>query len=269
MYSDLVCSFAHLAVYRLHRARTELGLDGVVAFDHRAFLPKLFSEEVNPRPGVDSETAVLGGLAPEAGWAMWHAPDWAYPSTVLPALEAVQAAKEQSLAAAEALDLALSRSFWAESRCIAQRHVILDTARTAASTGRDVLDVDRLADALDAGRARRAVIDQWQAARSGAVRCSPHLFLPDGSDAANPGITAHWANGGFGVGFPVIDTDHPGVYTGLLLHAANRPCNRARRPNDRSASEPRLAPIGLAGRLGQRGVGGRWTAGEPRPLRGR
>src|SRR3954454_24996042 len=63
---------------------------------HRAFPLELLNEQVNPRPGGDSEIAVLGGLAPEAGWAMWHAPDWAYPSTVLPALEAVQAAKKQS-----------------------------------------------------------------------------------------------------------------------------------------------------------------------------
>ena len=96
IYSDLVCSFAHLAVHRLHRTRAELGLEAAVAFDHRAFPLELFNEQVNPRPGVDSEIAVLGGLAPEAGWAMWHAPDWAYPSTVLPALEAVQGAKEQS-----------------------------------------------------------------------------------------------------------------------------------------------------------------------------
>jgi predicted DsbA family dithiol-disulfide isomerase len=216
VYSDLVCSFAHLAVHRLHRARAALGLEHAVAFDHRAFPLELFNEEVNPRPGVDSEIAVLGGLAPEAGWAMWHAPDWAYPSTVLPALEAVQAAKEQSLAAGEVLDLALRRAFWADSRCIAQRHVILDVARGAP----DVLDVDRLAAALDDGRARRAVIDQWQQARHGKVRCSPHLFLPDGGDVANPGISAHWVNGDFGVGFPVIDGDDPGIYRDLVLRAA-------------------------------------------------
>ena len=81
-----------------------------------------FDQEV-----IDSETAVLGGLAPDAGWAMWHAPDWAFPSTVLPALEAVQAAKEQSWAASEVLDLALRRAFWADSRCIAQRHGALDS----------------------------------------------------------------------------------------------------------------------------------------------
>ena len=230
IYSDLVCSFAHLAVYRLHRARAELGLENTVAFDHRAFPLELFNEQVNPRPGVDSEIAVLGGIAPEAGWAMWHAPDWAYPSTVLPALEAVQAAKEQSLAASEILDLALRRAFWADSRCIAQRHVILDIARAPARTARiaaanqrrgpDILDVDRLADALDNGRARRMVIEQWQAARHGPVRCSPHLFLPDGTDVPNPGITAHWLNGGFGLGFPVIDNDDPSIYRHLITRAA-------------------------------------------------
>ncbi len=218
IYSDLVCSFAHLAVHRLHRTRAELGLETAVAFDHRAFPLELFNEQVNPRPGVDSEIAVLGGLAPDAGWAMWHAPDWAYPSTVLPALEAVQAAKEQSWSASEVLDLALRRAFWADSRCIAQRHVILDVARGVARRG--VLDVDRLADTLDSGRARPAVIAQWRAARSGAVRCSPHLFLPDGTHVPNPGVTARWVNGDFGVGFPLIDHYDPTVYRDLLTRAA-------------------------------------------------
>ena len=218
IYSDLVCSFAHLAVHRLHCTRAELGLEAAVAFDHRAFPLELFNEQVNPRPGVDSEIAVLGGLAPEAGWAMWHAPDWAYPSTVLPALEAVQAAKDQSWTASEVLDLALRQAFWADSRCIAQRHVILDVARGVAR--RNVLDVDRLADAMDSGRARPAVIAHWRAARGGAVRCSPHLFLPDGADVPNPGVTARWVNGDFGVGFPLIDRDDPTVYRDLLTLAA-------------------------------------------------
>jgi predicted DsbA family dithiol-disulfide isomerase len=150
IYSDLVCSFAHLAVHRLHRTRAELDLEAAVAFDHRAFPLERFNQQVHPRPGVDSELAVLGGRAPDAGWAMWHAPDWAYPSTVLPALEAVQAAKEQSWTASEVLDLALRRAFWADSRCIAQRHVILDVARAVAR--RNLLDVDRLADTMDSGR---------------------------------------------------------------------------------------------------------------------
>ncbi|MBP2702659.1 DsbA family protein [Microbispora sp. RL4-1S] len=215
VFSDLNCSFAHLAVYRLHRARRRLGLEGRLWFDHRCFPLELFNRTVNERPGVDSEVSVVGALEPEAGWRLWQGPDWAYPVTMLPPLEAVQAAKEQSLNASEQLDLALRRAFWAQGRCISLRQEILDIA---AGTG--AVDTRALAAALDDGRARRAVMDQFEAARHGRVNCSPHVFLYDGTNVANPGVRTRWVNGGFGVGFPVIEADDPSVYTDLLSKAA-------------------------------------------------
>lgn len=215
VFSDLNCSFAHLAVHRLHEARRRLGLEGRLWFDHRCFPLELFNRTVNERPGVDSEVSVVGALDPSAGWRLWQGPDWTYPVTMLPALEAVQAAKAQSLHASEQLDLGLRRAFWAEGRCISMRHEILDVA---ASTG--VVDVEALTEALDDGRARRAVMDQFEAARHGRVNCSPHVFLYDGTDIANPGVRVRWVNGDFGVGFPVIEADDPSVYTDLLARAA-------------------------------------------------
>lgn len=215
VYTDLNCSFAHVAVHRLHETRTALGLDGRIWFDLRAFPLELFNLEVNARPGVDSEISVLGALEPDAGWRLWQGPDWAYPVTMLPGLEAVEAAKEQSWQASEQLDRALRRAFWAEGKCISLRHVILEIA---ASTG--VVDVDHLAEALDTGRARGAVMGQWRTAREDRVDCSPHIFLADGTNRSNPGISARWLNGGFGVGYPVIDQDDPRIYRQLLLRAA-------------------------------------------------
>ncbi|MFZ3495382.1 DsbA family oxidoreductase [Streptomyces sp. 5.8] len=215
VYTDLNCSFAHVAVHRLHETRRELGLEGRIWFDFRAFPLELFNREVNARPGVDSEISVLGALEPEAGWRLWQGPDWTYPVTTLPALEAVHAAKSQSLEASERLDRALRRAFWAEGRCISMRHVILDVA---AATG--AVEVDELANALDTGSARAAVTAQYESARGGRVDCSPHVFLHDGTDLANPGIEARWVNGDFGQGFPVIDRDRPEVYGELLAHAA-------------------------------------------------
>lgn len=215
IFSDLNCSFAHLAIYRLHQTRSRLGLDGELWFEHRAFPLELFNHSVNERPGVDSEVAVVGALEPRAGWRLWQGPDWTYPVTMLPALEAVQAATAQGWRAAEQLDLALRRGFWAEGRCISQRHVILELA---ATTGE--VDVDRLATALDIGSARSAVMAHFHAARDGQVTCSPHVFLHDGTNLANPGVRARWQNGGFGVGFPVIEVDDPRAYDDLLHRAA-------------------------------------------------
>ncbi|MFD9247518.1 hypothetical protein ACFV0D_37470, partial [Streptomyces sp. NPDC059556] len=51
------------------------------------------------------------------------------------------------------------------------------------------------------------------------VDCSPHLFLPDGSDHANPGIEVDW-EGAYGIGWPVIGSDDPKVFEDILLKAA-------------------------------------------------
>jgi predicted DsbA family dithiol-disulfide isomerase len=215
VYADLNCSFAHVAVQRLHEMRSRLGLDGVVHFDHRAFPLELFNLSVNERPGVDSEIAVVGAIEPAAGWRLWQGPDWRYPVTMLPPLEAVQAAKSQGWAASEQLDRSLRKAFWEQHRCISLRHEILDIAQ---ETG--VIDVDDLARLLDAGSSRADVIAQFRAAENDNVICSPHVFLADRSNYANPGVQAHWVNGGFGEGFPVIDADDPAIYEAILTRAA-------------------------------------------------
>jgi predicted DsbA family dithiol-disulfide isomerase len=216
VYSDLMCSFAHLAVHRLHETRRRLGLEGKLWFDHRAFPLELFNRKVNDRPGVDSEVSVVGALDPDAGWQLWQGPDWTYPVTMLPALEAVQAAKTQGWAASEQLDRGLRRAFWGQGRCISMRHVILEVA---TETG--MIDVGALARQLDTGTARASIFTHFSQARDGRVNCSPHVFLYDGTSMANPGVERRWVNGRFGVGFPVIDSDNPSVYRELLTRAAN------------------------------------------------
>ena len=214
VWSDLACPWAHVAVARLHRARARLRLTGRVGFDHRAFP----LEEVNRRPTpklvLDAEVPVAAAMEPEAGWQTWQEREWAYPVTTLLALEAVQAAKEQSLEASEALDRALRVALFAQSRCISLRSVVLDVAAECGA-----VDVEVLAKALDEGRARRAVMDQAEEAAGDAVQGSPHLFLPDGSDAHNPGVALRW-EGEKGKGFPVVEADDPSVYTDLLVRAA-------------------------------------------------
>ncbi len=214
VWGDIACPWSHLAVHRLFDARERLGLGDDVRFDMRPFPLEIFNEQPTPKRILDAEIPVAGALDPGAGWQMWQADPWTWPVTTLPALEAVQAAKEQGLRAGEQLGRALRRALFAESRCVSMRHVILDVAR-----GCEAVDADALADALDGGRARRALIDQTAEARNGPVKGSPHLFCPDGTDAHNPGIEMHW-EGEHGTGFPVVDHDAPSVYDDLLKRAA-------------------------------------------------
>jgi predicted DsbA family dithiol-disulfide isomerase len=216
VWSDVGCPWAHLAVFRLHRARRTLDLEGAVRFDHRAFLLEVANGRATPRRILDAEIPVAGALDPDAGWQMWQDDPSRWPVTTLPAMEAVQAAKEQDLAASEELDRALRVAFFGRSRCISLHSVILEVAGECES-----VDVDRLREALDDGRARRMVTGQHRAASSdgSGVKGSPHLFLPDGTDVHNPGLDLHW-EGEHGIGFPVITGDDPEVYTDLLQRAA-------------------------------------------------
>ena len=215
VWSDLGCPWSHAVVWRLHDARTRLGLDGRVAFDHHAFPLELFNNEPTPRPLREAEGRVAATLAPRAGWQPWSAPAHAWPVTMLPPMEAVQAAKLQSLAASEELDRGLRRAFWGESRCISLRHVILEVANES-----DSVDVAALSEALDDGRARRAVLEDWAVARGDEVRGSAHLFAPDGTNAQNPGIAIGWRDDGAGGGEAVIEADDPAAIDDLVRRAA-------------------------------------------------
>ena len=214
VWSDIGCPWATLAVHRLHATRTRLGLDGWVVLEHRVFALELENRRATPYRTLAAEVPVVGGADPTAPFRLWRRSPWEWPVTTLPALEAVQAARAQGPEAAETLDLALRRAMFAESRCVSLHHVVVDVAE-----GCDGVDAGRLADDLDAGRARRAVVDQHREAAAAGVQGSPHLFLPDGTDAFNPGIEMHWT-GEHGEGFPVIDADDAAVYERLLSAAA-------------------------------------------------
>ena len=153
---------------------------------------------------------VVEPLEPEAGWQLWQGPDYHYPSTVLLAFEAVQAVQAQSLEVGERFDRAVRQAFWAESRPIHSHHELLAIAHRV-----DGVDGAMLDEALRDGSHRRAIFDDLATVRSGAVRMSPHLFLPDGTDITNPGLDVRW-QGEWAKGFPVIERNDVSAYDALL-----------------------------------------------------
>jgi predicted DsbA family dithiol-disulfide isomerase len=215
VFSDIGCPWAHVAVWRLHDARRRLGLQDSVAFDHRVFPLELFNSQPTPRDELAVEWEACAALTPRAGWQAWSSPDWSWPATMLPPMEAVQAAKEQGLAASEQLDRGLRRAFWGESRCVSLRHVILEVAAEC-----DDLDLEALAEAFDSGRARAALFAQYEVARSDAVDGSPHLFLADGTNVQDPGIKATWEEGSDCFWRPTVVADDPAAYDRLVTAAA-------------------------------------------------
>ena len=215
VWSDLGCPWSHAVVWRLWDARRRLGLEDRIRFDHHAFPLELFNDEPTPRWHVDVEAPVVATIAPRAGWQPWSAPDSAWPVTLLPPMEAVQAAKLQSLEAAEALDRGLRRALYGESRCISLRHVILEVANET-----DALDVAELAAALDDGRARRILMGDFRVARGDEVRGSAHLWAPDGTNEQNPGIEIGWEDDGSPYGRYWIRGDDPVAIDDLVRRAA-------------------------------------------------
>ena len=214
IWSDLACPWACLAVHRLWTARERLDLVEAVDFDHRVFSLEVVNSRPHPRRTYDTEIAVLADLEPSAAWQPWQGKDSEYAVSSLLALEAVQAAKAQGLAASAALDRALRDAMFAESRCITMRHVILEVAAETK-----VVDVDALEKALDDGTARRDVLDQHREATddTSAVKGSPHLFVA-GEDWHNPGITMHWDKAAYR---PVIERDDPSAYDEILRAATS------------------------------------------------
>lgn len=213
IFSDLTCPFAHVALHRLFEARTRLGLDDTVRIDHHVFPIELLNNTPGTRHGSDSEIPVLGAIEPDAGWQTWQAPDYHYPNTVLLAFEAVQAVKSQSIALSERFDRALRHAFWAQSRPIHLHHELHAIAATI-----DGLDLEQLDHELRHGTHRHRIFDDLDIVRSGTVAMSPHLFLPDGTNITNPGITIHW-QGPWAAGFPVIDHDDLTIHETLLANA--------------------------------------------------
>lgn len=203
LFSDIGCPWAHAAVHRWHETRDNLRLGDDVALHHRFFPLEIFNDRPTPKRTLDAEIPVAGALAPGAGWQMWRGQTYEYPVTTLPALEAVAAAAVQGVEAAAKLDRALRAAFFGRSRCISMRHVILEVA--AACEG---IDAGALADELDGGRHRAAVMRDKEVAEGSKVKGSPHFFLPDGSDWHNPGVEMHWEN----KAFPVVDKDDPSAY---------------------------------------------------------
>jgi predicted DsbA family dithiol-disulfide isomerase len=211
VWQDIACPWATLAVYRLDRARTRLGLTDRIGLDLRAFPLELINSRPTPKGTLDAEIPVVGGLEPDFGWRRWRRREWEWPVTTLGALEAVYAAKEQALQVSEELDMALRRALFCDSRTISMHHEILNAAEAV-----DGLDLKGLTTALESGRFRPQVFDDYRIAQTTKVKGSPHLFLPDSTDVHNPGVELHWTDDH---GYPIVDKDDPGIYETLLMRA--------------------------------------------------
>jgi predicted DsbA family dithiol-disulfide isomerase len=219
-WSDIGCPWASLAVHRFRETRSRLDLDGEVVLRHRVFPLELINGQGTPKETLDAELDVLLDLEPSLGWRPWNRGDWLYPGSMLLPLEAVQAASGREvggLSAAEQLDAALRRAFYADSRPIGLHTEIVDVA-----AGIDGLDHAALSQCLESGTARRALFEDLRAWKLAGVQGSPHLVLPDGRHVHNPGVEIEWTQDDHGNWHLDVLRDDRSVYLPLLQSVAAR-----------------------------------------------
>lgn len=181
VWSDVGCPWASLAMHTLHRAASAKGQQ--LSLDHRAFPLELLNREPTSKPGHDEEVEAITHVVPDLGWTPWAAPDWTYPVTTLPVMEAVQAAKAQSFEASTELDQALRTAFFADHKPVSIHPVIEEIA--GRCTG---VDADQLMDALSRGEGRQQVYRDLEDAQQGDIQGSPHFWIDGEPFAANPGV---------------------------------------------------------------------------------
>ena len=216
LYSDVACPWATVMVLRLRAARAGLGLSAdQLPVVHLAHPLELLYGGPLQRVIVDAEIPACAASAPGIDWSLWQGRLDEYPVSSLPACEAVQAARRQSEAVAEELDLALRTALFADSRCITLRREILRAAETCPA-----LDGDRLRADLDRGVARAAMMRQAATARPEADYCTGYLVLPDATGHCNPGVVVDWQGPPLPRGTPTVRADDPTVIDGLVAQAA-------------------------------------------------
>ena len=182
LYADLSCPYAYITAYRLRQLRDEYR--GRVVIEHRSLALEYVNREPTPKPVLDNELPVLVALAePGLPYQPWHRPPSEWPVTMWPAFEAVKSAERQGAELADDLAWAIRVAFFAESRCVSMRHVLLELAEQVR------LDVARFREDFDAGVTRPLVIAEarrgWEELR---VDGSPTFVLPSGRQVSNPGL---------------------------------------------------------------------------------
>ena len=205
VYSDLHCPWAYVFSIRLRRARTGVGHPPVA---WRSWPLELVNERGTPWETLSQEIPVLTQLEPDH-FARPSRETW--PSTFLPAMEALKVAGELGgAAAADRFDEAARRAFFLDGRDLSLRSTLAGIATEAG------LEQPRFLDAFDGGGHRRAVVADWEEGRRRGVQGSPHVFLPDGTAVFNPGIgNIDWVRG-----IPVPSEVDEGEIAKLLDRAA-------------------------------------------------
>jgi predicted DsbA family dithiol-disulfide isomerase len=162
---------------RLDRIAPEY--EGRVRVVHRAFPLEIYGGGPPDRGVLEQEWWITAIQEPGAAFTPYTNPDW--PTTTLPAFEAVYCAAQQDEAAARRLDMRIRRAFFAESVNIGRRDIYPDLAREAG------LDVPAFTRLFESDEPRAAVLEEGRLGKEQyRVRGTPTLMLSDGTRLRHP-----------------------------------------------------------------------------------
>lgn len=153
---------------------------GRVRFRIRPFPLEIAGDEgPAPRDILQQEWWLAALQEPAAKFIPYQGDDW--PTTTLPAFDAVWCAAQQSEMLAFAYDLRIRQAFFAESRNIGRREVLLALAEELG------LDMPAFTREFESGAARAAVLEELRLGREQyRVRGTPTLMLADGTKLRSP-----------------------------------------------------------------------------------
>jgi predicted DsbA family dithiol-disulfide isomerase len=181
VYSDLHCPWGYLVTFRLLQLQRDWS--GRVRLAWRCLPLEVVNSRSTPKLRVDQEVSYLLQLEPDIPARPWRRAEWEYPVTMLPAFEALKCAQAQGDEAALTFNWGVRRAFFAESRCISLRHVLIDIARESG------LDLARFISDFDSGRQKHLVTEEsdqgWNILK---VKGSPTLVLPNGEQRPYPAV---------------------------------------------------------------------------------
>lgn len=162
---------------RLHAILPEY--QGRVRFRLRAFPLEVADGEAAPRDILEQEWWLAALQEPSARFAPFRGDEW--PTTTLPAFDAVWCATKQNEALAHAYDLRIRQAFFAESRNIGRRDVLLTLAEEVG------FDMQEFVRTFDSGVARVNVLEERRVGQEQyRVRGTPTLMLADGTRLRPP-----------------------------------------------------------------------------------
>jgi predicted DsbA family dithiol-disulfide isomerase len=162
---------------RLHLMSHEY--EGRVALHTRFFALELLRGETAPRDILEQEWWLAAIQEPRALFAPYPAENW--PSTTLPAFDAVWAARRQGDKLAMDYDLRIRTAFFGQGRNIGDPQVLREIAAEAS------LDMVRFDRDVGSPEARPAVIEESRVGREEfKVRGTPTLVLGDGTRVRLP-----------------------------------------------------------------------------------